>query len=36
MRLLCARLLIRLMFALIKFIKINVRRLQEYLQSIRL
>jgi hypothetical protein len=35
MRLLCARLLLRLMLALIKFIKIKVRRLQKCLQSIR-
>jgi len=35
MRLLCARLSLQLMFALIKFIKIKVRRLQKYLQSIR-
>jgi len=34
-RLLCAKLSLQLMFALIKFIKIKVRRLQEYLQSIR-
>ncbi len=35
MRSLCAKLLLRSMFALIKFIKIKVRRLQECLQSIR-
>jgi hypothetical protein len=35
MRLLYAKLLLRLMFALIKFIKIKVRHLQECLQSIR-
>jgi len=34
MRLLCARLLLRLMLVLIKFIKIKIQRLQEYLQSI--
>jgi len=33
--LLYARLLLRLMLVLIKFIKIKVQRLQEYLQSIR-
>jgi hypothetical protein len=35
MRLLCARLSLRLMLALIKFIKIKIGRLQECLQSIR-
>jgi len=35
MRLLCARLLLQLMFALIKFIKIKIQRLQKCLQSIR-
>jgi len=34
MRLLCARLLLRLMLVLIKFIKIKIQRLQECLQSI--
>jgi len=34
-RLLYARLLFRFMFALIKFIKIKVQRLQKCLQSIR-
>ncbi len=35
MRLLCVKLSLQLMFALIKFIKIKMRRLQDYLQSIR-
>ncbi len=35
MRLLCARLSLRLILVLIKFIKIKMRRLQECLQSIR-
>jgi len=35
MRLLCARLSLQLMLALIKFVKIKMRRLQECLQSIR-
>jgi hypothetical protein len=35
MRLLCAKLSLRLIFALIKFIKIKIRRLQKCLQSIR-
>ncbi len=35
MRLLCARLLLRLILVLIKLIKIKMRRLQECLQSIR-
>jgi hypothetical protein len=34
MRLLCAKLLLRLMLALIKFIKIKMRYLQECLQNI--
>jgi hypothetical protein len=34
-RLLCARLLFRLILVLIKFIKIKMQRLQKYLQSIR-